>query len=291
MQNRTAAVPFPLPADRPLDGGVSSRGEPPRYVVLPGLGLGDIAAWHLRGRADPVPGDEMRPWSPSRRGCSDGSAAAWSLHVTSASSHRKREEENRRDPASSREVRREVSLPLQQRRPHLSCGHRVHAHSTHRASEPLLPERALPALRPLPSLPRNPRREAGKVARAARARGAHRRRDRWLSGKPPRAEALGDAPAMQPGETSMRAPLGGWWSPAGATLFLLLCLGLVPPVRADVSPSLRCRRGTVRVRTDMKTCPTERGRPASTVERACCQGRSGKIQCMHYPQCPTRSPS
>ena len=70
---------------------------------------------------------------------------------------------------------------------------------------------------------------------------------------------------MQPGETSVRAPLGGGRWPAGAMLFLLLCLGLVPPVRADVSPSLRCRRGTVLVRTDIKTCPTERGRPASTV--------------------------
>jgi len=45
------------------------------------------------------------------------------------------------------------------------------------------------------------------------------------------------------------------------------------------------------MRTDSKICPTERGRPVAAVQRACCQGRNGKIRCTHYPQCPPRSPS
>ena len=97
------------------------------------------------------------------------------------------------------------------------------------------------------------------------------------------------APAMQHGERGVREPR--WLS--GATLLLLFFwVGLLsPPARADVAPSLRCRAGTVLMRTDSKICPTERGRPVAAVERACCQGRNGKIRCMHYPQCPPRSPS
>jgi len=97
------------------------------------------------------------------------------------------------------------------------------------------------------------------------------------------------APAMQHGERGVRELR--WLS--GATLLLLFFwVGLLsPPARADVAPSLRCRAGTVLMRTDSKICPTERGRPVAAVERACCQGRNGKIRCMHYPQCPPRSPS
>ena len=97
------------------------------------------------------------------------------------------------------------------------------------------------------------------------------------------------APAMQHGERGVREPR--WLS--GATLLLLFFwVGLLsPPARADVSPALRCRAGTVLMRTDSKICPTEAGRPVAAVERACCQGRNGKIRCMHYPQCPPRSPS
>ncbi len=97
------------------------------------------------------------------------------------------------------------------------------------------------------------------------------------------------APAMQHGERGVREPR--WLS--GATLLLLFFwVGLLsPPARADVAPSLRCRAGTVLMRTDSKICPTERGRPVAAVQRACCQGRNGKIRCMPYPQCPPRSPS
>ena len=104
-----------------------------------------------------------------------------------------------------------------------------------------------------------------------------------------RTDAPSPAPAMQHGERGVREPR--WLS--GATLLLVfLWVGLLsPPARADVSPSLRCRAGTVLMRTDSKICPTERGRPVAAVQRACCQGRNGKIRCMHYPQCPPRSPS
>ena len=98
-------------------------------------------------------------------------------------------------------------------------------------------------------------------------------------------------PAMQHGGRGVREPLAIRRRLSGATL-LLLWVSLLPlPARADVSPSLRCRAGTVLMRTDTKACPTERGRPAAAVERACCQGRNGKVRCMPYPQCPTRSPS
>jgi len=98
-------------------------------------------------------------------------------------------------------------------------------------------------------------------------------------------------PAMQHGGRGVREPLATRRWLSGATL-LLLSVSLLPlPARADVSRSLRCRAGTVLMRTDSKTCPTERGRPATAVERACCQGRNGKVRCMPYPQCPTRSPS
>ena len=100
-----------------------------------------------------------------------------------------------------------------------------------------------------------------------------------------RAGAPSPAPAMQHGARGARGPR--WLF--GATLLLLGLLS--PPARADVSPSLRCRAGTVLMRTDSKACPTERSRPAAAVERACCQGRNGKVRCMPYPQCPTRSPS
>src|SRR5438128_4493412 len=100
-----------------------------------------------------------------------------------------------------------------------------------------------------------------------------------------RTSAPSPAPAMQHGETGARDPR--WLF--GATLLLLGLLS--PPARADVSPSLRCRAGTVLVRTDSKTCPTERGRPVAAVQRACCQARNGKLRCMHYPPCPPRSPS
>ncbi len=102
-----------------------------------------------------------------------------------------------------------------------------------------------------------------------------------------RTGARSPAPAMQHGERGVRGPR--WLS--GATLLLLLLGLLSPPARADVSPSLRCRAGTVLMRTDSKICPTERGRPVAAVQRACCQGRNGKIRCMPYPQCPPRSPS
>ena len=106
--------------------------------------------------------------------------------------------------------------------------------------------------------------------------------DSYGTGAPSRA------PAMQHGERGVREPR--WLF--GATLLLFFWVGLLsPPARADVSPSLRCRAGTVLMRTDSKICPTERGRPVAAVQRACCQGRSGKIRCMHYPQCPPRSPS
>ncbi len=98
-------------------------------------------------------------------------------------------------------------------------------------------------------------------------------------------------PAMQHGGRGVREPLATRRRLSGATL-LLLWVSLLPlPARADVSPSLRCRAGTVLMRTDSKTCPTERGRPVAAVQRACCQGRNGKIRCMPYPQCPPRSPS
>ena len=104
-----------------------------------------------------------------------------------------------------------------------------------------------------------------------------------------RTGARSPAPAMQHGERGVRGPR--WLS--GATLLLLFFwVGLLsPPAWADVSPSLRCRAGTVLVRTDSKTCPTERGRPVAAVQRACCQARNGKLRCMHYPPCPPRSPS
>ena len=104
-----------------------------------------------------------------------------------------------------------------------------------------------------------------------------------------RTGARSPAPAMQHGERGVRGPR--WLS--GATLLLLFFwVGLLsPPARADVSPALRCRAGTVLMRTDSKICPTERGRPVAAVQRACCQGRNGKIRCVHYPQCPPRSPS
>ncbi len=104
-----------------------------------------------------------------------------------------------------------------------------------------------------------------------------------------RTDAPSPAPAMQHGERGVKEPR--WLS--GATLLLVFFwVGLLsPPARADVSPSLRCRAGTVLMRTDSKICPTERGRPVAAVQRACCQGRNGKIRCMHYPQCPPRSPS
>jgi len=89
----------------------------------------------------------------------------------------------------------------------------------------------------------------------------------------------------------VREPLAIRRRLSGATL-LLLWVSLLPlPARADVSPSLRCRAGTVLMRTDSKICPTERGRPVAAVQRACCQGRNGKVRCMPYPQCPPRSPS
>ncbi len=98
-------------------------------------------------------------------------------------------------------------------------------------------------------------------------------------------------PAMQHGGRGVREPLATRRRLSGATL-LLLSVSLLPlPARADVSRSLRCRAGTVLMRTDTKACPTERSRPAAAVERACCQGRNGKVRCMPYPQCPTRSPS
>ena len=99
-------------------------------------------------------------------------------------------------------------------------------------------------------------------------------------------------PALQHGGMAARRPR--WPSAATFLLPLLLPLwvGLLsPPARADVSASLHCHAGTVLVRTDSKTCPTERGRPAAAVQRACCQGRNGKLRCMRYPECPTRSPS
>ena len=105
-------------------------------------------------------------------------------------------------------------------------------------------------------------------------------------------EALGNAlPAMQHGGRGVREPLATRRWLSGATLLLFSVSVLPPPARADISGSLRCRAGTVLMRTDSKTCPTERGRPAAAVERACCQGRNGKVRCMPYPQCPTRSPS
>jgi len=100
-----------------------------------------------------------------------------------------------------------------------------------------------------------------------------------------RAGAPSPTPAMQHGERGVREPR--WLF--GATLLLLGLLS--PPAWADVSPSLRCRAGTVLMRTDSKICPTERGRPVAAVQRACCQARNGRIRCMHYPQCPPRSPS
>ena len=108
-----------------------------------------------------------------------------------------------------------------------------------------------------------------------------------------RTGAPSPALAMQHGERGVRAPLATRRWLSGATLLLLFFwVGLLsPPARADVSPALRCRAGTVLMRTDTKACPTERGRPAAAVERACCQGRNGKVRCMPYPQCPTRSPS
>ena len=108
-----------------------------------------------------------------------------------------------------------------------------------------------------------------------------------------RTGAPSPALAMQHGERGVRAPLATRRWLSGATLLLLFFwVGLLsPPARADVSPSLRCRAGTVFMRTDSKICPTERGRPVAAVQRACCQGRNGKIRCVHYPQCPPRSPS
>ena len=91
-------------------------------------------------------------------------------------------------------------------------------------------------------------------------------------------------PAMQPGSMAMRH--------LRRLSAAALLLGLLPaPARGDLSASLQCRAGTVLVRTDSRTCPTERGRPAAVVQRACCQGRNGKTRCMPYPECPTRSPS
>ena len=49
--------------------------------------------------------------------------------------------------------------------------------------------------------------------------------------------------------------------------------------------------GKALVRADFKTCPTEGRRRARTVRRACCQGENGKVRCMRYPRCPSRSPS
>ena len=107
-----------------------------------------------------------------------------------------------------------------------------------------------------------------------------------------RAGAPFPTPAMQHGERGVREPLATRRWLFGATLLLLLLLGLLsPPAWADVSPSLRCRAGTVLMRTDSKICPTERGRPVAAVQRACCQARNGKLRCMHYPPCPPRSPS
>ena len=105
-------------------------------------------------------------------------------------------------------------------------------------------------------------------------------------------QTLGNAvPAMQHGGRGVREPLATRRWLSGATLLLFSVTVLPPPARADISGSLRCRAGTVLMRTDSKTCPTERGRPAAAVERACCQRRNGKVRCMPYPQCPTRSPS
>src|SRR5438034_4923974 len=66
-----------------------------------------------------------------------------------------------------------------------------------------------------------------------------------------RTGARSPAPAMQHGERGVRGPR--WLSGATLLLLLLLLLGLLsPPARADVSPALRCRAGTVLMRTDSK---------------------------------------
>ena len=89
----------------------------------------------------------------------------------------------------------------------------------------------------------------------------------------------------------MREPFGARRRPSAAILLLWACLGLPPPARGDVAASLHCPTGTTLVRTQTKACPIERRRPAVVVQRACCQGRHGKLRCAHFPDCPTRSPS
>ena len=106
-----------------------------------------------------------------------------------------------------------------------------------------------------------------------------------------RTLAIPHGPAIQHGGMGVREPLAPRRWPSGAMLLFLWVGFALSPARADVSPAFRCRAGAVLLRTDSKTCPTERGRPAAAVQRACCQGRNGKVRCMHYPPCPTRSPS
>ena len=195
-------------------------------------------------------------------------------------------------------------MPIQCRSSHLSCRHGVDADSLGRPSESVLPDRTLSTLRSLPALSRNAGGEAGEVARSGCEPGENRGRGRELGGAQPGAEALGDAvihhfrtlaiqhgPAIQHEGTGVREPLAPRRWPSGAMLLFLWVGFALSPARADVSPAFRCRAGAVLLRTDSKTCPTERGRPAAAVQRACCQGRNGKVRCMHYPPCPTRSPS
>jgi len=73
----------------------------------------------------------------------------------------------------------------------------------------------------------------------------------------------------------VREPLATRRWLSGATLLLFSVSVLPPPARADISGSLRCRAGTVLMRTDSKTCPTERGR-AIAVWRP-----NGHFACVH----------
>src|SRR2546422_6219639 len=90
---------------------------------------------------------------------------------------------------------------------------------------------------------------------------------------------------------AMREPFGARRRPSAAMLLLWAGLALPPPARGDVAASLHCPTATTLVRTQTKVCPTERRRPAVIVQRACCQGRNGKLRCAPFPGCPTRSPS
>ncbi len=133
--------------------------------------------------------------------------------------------------ARSRVIARHFSLDGQGRRG-LATTRLVYARDTESMRFLEARKRTLEAVDPLTAkLPKPPR----SGLRAA---------DSYGTGAPSRA------PAMQHGERGVREPR--WLF--GATLLLFFWVGLLsPPARADVSPSLRCRAGTVLMRTDSKT--------------------------------------